>query len=55
MALIGWAILGLIVGAAGSEVLRSKKPELVEKVENSAKRFAGTFCSSKSTDTEPIE
>ncbi len=50
MALVGWAVLGLIAGAAGSEVLRAAKRGLVEKVERSASRFVDSLCSRKSPD-----
>lgn len=52
MALLGWAILGIIIGAAGTEFLRASKPELVEKVEGAAKRLTGCLSSSKSADDD---
>jgi hypothetical protein len=55
MALAGWAVLGMVIGAAGSEVLRVLKRELVEKVENAASRFVDSLCSSKSHDNEAGE
>ena len=36
---IGLALLGIAIGAAGVEVLRAKKPEIIEKVEGAAKGF----------------
>jgi hypothetical protein len=39
MGLVGLAILGVILGAAGMEFLRANKPEQVEKVENGVKRL----------------
>ena len=50
MMLIGWALLGAVLGAAGTEVLRASKPELVEKVEDAARRLVGSLCSSKSEE-----
>jgi hypothetical protein len=50
MILIGWALLGAVLGAVGAEVLRASKPELVEKVEDAARRLVGSFCSSKSAE-----
>ncbi len=50
MVLLGWALLGIALGAAGTEILRSSKPELVEKVEDAAKRFVDSLCSSGSAD-----
>ena len=46
--MVGWAILGIVFGAAGAEFLRRKKPELIENVEDAARRFADSLCSSKS-------
>ncbi len=51
MALIGWAALGIVIGAAGSEVLRASKRELVEKVEKAAARFVDSLCCSKSRES----
>ncbi len=39
MAAIGLAILGVLLGAAGMQFLRSSKPQLVEKAEDGIKRF----------------
>ena len=36
---IGLALLGVALGAAGTEFLRAKRPDIIEKIENSAKRF----------------
>ncbi len=55
MELVGLALLGVVLGAAGTEFLRAKKPELVEKVENAARRFADSLCSSKSDDGKAEE
>ena len=46
--MVVWAIVGIFLGAAGTEFLRVKKPKLMEDVEDAAKRFAGSLCSSKS-------
>ena len=51
----GWALLGLVLGAAGSEILRKKKPDLVDKVENAAKRLVDSFCSPESGEGKPKE
>jgi hypothetical protein len=48
--MLGWAFLGIVLGAAGTEFLRKKKPELVDKVEDAAKRFVDSLWSSKSTE-----
>ena len=50
MTLIGLALLGAVLGAVGTEVLRASKPELVEKVEDAARRLVGSLCSSKSEE-----
>lgn len=50
MLLVGWALLGVALGAAGTEILRASRPELVEKVEDAARRFVDSLCPSKSAD-----
>ncbi len=55
MELVGLALLGVVLGAAGTEFLRAKKPELVEKVENAARRLVDSLCSSKSDDEKAKE
>ncbi len=52
MGVIGLALLGVILGAAGTEVLRAKKPEVIEKIEDAAKRFVDSICPSKPDDEE---
>ena len=48
MAVIGLAILGVLLGAAGMQFLRSSKPELVEKAEEGIKRFWNSIPFTKS-------
>jgi len=55
MGFIGLAFLGVILGAAGTELVRASKPELVEKVEDAARRFVDSLCSSKSDDGKAKE
>jgi len=55
MGSFGLALLGIVLGAAGTEFLRAKKPELVEKIEDSAKRFVNSLCSLESTDKKAKE
>ncbi len=50
MAVIGLAILGILLGAAGMQFLRSSKPELVAKVEDGIKRFWNSMPFTKSDD-----
>jgi hypothetical protein len=50
MILVGWALLGMALGAAGTEILRAGKPKLVEKVEDAAKRFVDSFVPSEAAD-----
>ncbi len=50
MELFGLAFLGVVLGAAGTEFLRLKRPEIIEKIEDAAKRFVDTVCPSKSDD-----
>jgi len=40
---IGLALLGVAIGAAGVEVLRAKKPEMIDKVEGAAKSFVDSI------------
>ena len=54
MGVIGLALLGVVFGAAGAEVLRAKKPEVIEKVEDAAKRFVDSVFPSKS-DSEKTQ
>ncbi len=53
--MLEWAFIGIVLGAAGTEFLRSKKPELIESVENAAKRVVDSFCSSKPADDQDTE
>jgi hypothetical protein len=55
MGLVGLAILGIVLGAVGAEYLRASNPELIEKVEDAARRFADSVCSSKSDDQKAKE
>ncbi len=50
MAVIGLVILGILLGAACMQFLRSSKPELVEKAEDGIKRFVKSICLSNSDD-----
>jgi len=50
MTVVGLAVLGIILGAAGMQYLRSRKPELVEKAEDGIKRFVKSIRLSKSDD-----
>ena len=50
MELIGLALLGIALGAAGTEVLRAKRPEIIEKIEDAARRFVDSVCCSESDD-----
>jgi len=50
MAIVGLVILGILLGAAGMQFLRSNKPELVEKTENSIKRLWDLMSFTKSDD-----
>ena len=52
MIFAGWAILGVVIGAAGSEVLRAAKPEMVTKVEDAAKRVADALWGPESESEE---
>lgn len=47
--LFGLALLGIVLGAAGTEVFRARKPETVKKIEEAAKRFVDSLSSSSSS------
>lgn len=47
MGVIGLALLGVVLGAAGVEVIRAKKPEAIEKIEDAARRFVNSIFPSK--------
>ena len=55
MTVVGLAVLGIIMGAAGMQFLRSSKPELVEKAEDGIKRFVNSMRLSKSDDENAKE
>jgi len=50
MGVIALALLGVVLGAAGTEFLRVKRPEVIEKIEDAAKGFVDSVCPSKSDD-----
>ena len=50
MTVVGLAVLGIILGAAGMQFLRSSKPELVEKAEDGIKRLWNSIPFTKSDD-----
>jgi len=52
MGVIGLVVLGIICGAAGAEILRAKNPELLDKIEDRAKRFVDAMGSSARADKE---
>jgi len=52
MILLAWAVLGVAVGAVGTEILRAARPRLVKKVEDAAKRFADSVCPSERSDEQ---
>jgi len=55
MGVFGWALLGVVLGAAGAEFLRKSKPELVQKVEDAARRLVSSVCSSESSSQQGEE
>ncbi len=55
MGMIGLALLGVIFGAAGTEFLRARRPEIIKKIEERAKRLVDSLSSSKKTDDEKGE
>jgi hypothetical protein len=55
MGLFGLAFLGVVLGAAGTEFLHVKRPEIIEKVEDAARSFVDSVCPSKSDDEKTKE
>lgn len=55
MVLLGWAVVGIVIGAAGTELLRAGKRGLVEKVENAATRFVDALCHPNPSNDEEGE
>ena len=55
MGLFGLALLGVALGAAGTEFLHVKRPDIIEKVEDAARRFVDSVCPSKSDDEKTKE
>jgi len=53
MNLFGLALLGVLLGAAGSEILRATRPDLVKQIEALAKRFVKSFGASESDAEGP--
>jgi len=53
--LFAWAVLGVIMGMVGSEVLRAKKPKLIGKVEAAAKQLVDSMYSEGSGEKETNE
>jgi hypothetical protein len=50
--LFAWAVLGVIMGMVGSEVLRAKKPKLISRVEGAAKKLVDSMYSEGSDEKE---
>jgi hypothetical protein len=55
MGLVGLAFLGVVLGAAGTEFLRLKRPDIIKKVEDAARRFVDSVCPSESNDEKTQE
>jgi hypothetical protein len=53
MSLFGLALLGVVLGAVGSEILRATRPDLVNRIEGSAKSFVGSSDAPESSEEEP--
>jgi len=53
MGLVGLVFLGTVVDAAGIEIIRVKKPELIGKIEDAAKRFVDSVYQSRSDNGKP--
>ena len=55
MSALALGLIGIVIGAVGSEFLRTANPEFVKKIEDSAKRFAEGFSASGSDEENPDE
>ena len=55
MGTIALALLGIAFGAAGAEFLRAKKPKVIEKIEDRAKRLVDSLSLSKKDDGGKVE
>jgi len=53
MGLVGLVFLGTVVGAGGTEILHVRKPELIEKIDDAAKRFVDSVYPSRSDSGKP--
>ena len=53
--MIEWALLGVVLGAIGSETLRAKRPDLVDKVQRAAKNVADSICSRESCQEQETD
>mgnify|MGYP001155470594 CR=1 FL=1 len=52
MSLAALVLVGVVVGAAGVEILHRRQPELVRRIEASAKNVAKRLFSSESSEGE---
>ena len=60
MSVLGLGLVGVVVGAVGSEFLRATRPDFVKRIEESAKRFVERLSPSEpkedgSSDEPPAE
>jgi len=55
MVLVGMALLGVALGATGTEFLHVKRPDIIEKIEDAARRFVDSAYSSDSNDKKTKE
>ena len=53
MGALGVALLGIMAGAAGVEMLRAQNPELLKRIEDAAKRFVERLGLSQSSRQGP--
>jgi len=55
MSMVGLALVGVLVGAAGAEFLRATKPDSVKRLEESARRFVDRLGISALSDKDGPE
>ncbi len=55
MSLLGLGLVGVMVGIAGSELIRASMPEFVRRIEETAKRFVVRVGFLESNENEPTD
>lgn len=54
--MLGFALLGVLIGATGAELLRAMKPEMIERIEDHVRCYVNSFFgASEAADEEDEE